>query len=123
MDDKEAARLVGFSRLLIGALIWLFPGFLIRSALGESNDTEQMRSSARRLGGRDMALGAGLVVALENDEPAGGWLAAGAFSDASDAFSSLVYGDDIPRVTRLMFLATEVSFAYLGFKLATSNEI
>ena len=123
MDDKETARLFGLARILLGVLIWLFPGLLVRRAMGEVNDTEQMRSAARRLGGRDIALGAGLVIALENDEPAGGWLAAGAFSDASDAFSSLVYGEDLPRATRLMFLAAEVSSAYMGFKLASSGDL
>ena len=123
MDKKETARLLGFVRFVIGAFLFLFPGWSARMWLGRENDSDAMRMAVRGLGGRDMAIGLGIVSAIENDEPAGGWLAASAAADASDALGTLVHGGTLPVGKRFVAFAIEAGAAVIGFQLASSDEL
>jgi peptide-methionine (R)-S-oxide reductase len=53
------------------------------------------------LGGRDVALGLGVVIALDRGAPVRGWLEAGALADSVDLVSCMLAGDDIPNAARL----------------------
>ena len=51
------------------------------------------------LGGRDVALGLGVVIALDRGAPVRGWLEAGALSDGIDLAACLLARKEIPRAT------------------------
>jgi hypothetical protein len=57
----------------------------------------------RMVGGRDLALGLGTVIALDKGTPVRGWLEATAFADAGDVVSALL---GRKRMGRQAFLGT-----------------
>ena len=123
MDKKDMARLLGFTRIFIGAFIFLFPGLSTRLLGGRAADTGPTRMTMRGVGGRDVAIGLGIVLSVENDEKPTGWLAASAAADASDAIGTLMNGSDVPTPLRLALFATEAGAAVIGLQLATSDEL
>ncbi len=64
---------------------------------------------ARGLGGRDIALGLGPVVAFRHQAPARGWIEAGGLADAADLVGTLVAWRSLPHRTRLLMLAVITS--------------
>jgi len=51
---------------------------------------------ARMLGGRDLALGLGVVIALDRGAAVRGWLEASALADTIDAVGCMLARDEIP---------------------------
>jgi hypothetical protein len=70
------------------------------------------------MGGRDLALGLGLLVALENDGEVSRWLEAGAVADASDALATLGAARELPFWRLAPLLAVTGGAALLGITLA-----
>jgi len=72
----------------------------------------------RALGARDVALGAGALVALQRQAaepgPASAWVAAGALSDALDVAASLSSWGGLPRTTRWLVVASAGGAALAG---------
>ena len=60
---------------------------------------------ARALGGRDIALGLGPVLAMRHESPARGWMEAGGLADAADLVGTLVAWRSLPHRTRPAMLA------------------
>jgi len=71
------------------------------------------------MGGRDLAIGIGLLTALEKNTPARGWIEAGIVADASDALGGLA-ASEMPSLRRLLFLGSAAGAAYLGLTLAAT---
>jgi hypothetical protein len=120
MEDKELARLMGLVRIAAGAALFLTPRLAARSWTGEKTESTTADLAIRGMGARDVALGAGLLIALERGAPVRGWLEAGAFSDAADAAGTLLNWRSMSNLRSLFWLATEVSSAYFGSRLAQS---
>lgn len=76
--------------------------------------------SIRGLGIRDVGLGLGTLIALENGGSVRPWLQAGALADAGDAASTLMSFKRYPSVRKYPLLALELGAAYLGLQLAES---
>src|SRR5688500_20271823 len=55
---------------------------------------------ARAFGVRDLAIGLGVVIALDRGAPVRGWIEAGALSDVIDTAASLLAGNSIPPAIR-----------------------
>ena len=64
-----------------------------------------MRLLARALGGRDVALGVGVLMALRHEAPARGWVEAGGLADAGDVLVTLAALNELPRRGRWVVLA------------------
>lgn len=105
MDERDMARQNGIGRAVLGAGLVLAPGLAGRVWLGDDASTSGAKVAARALGIRDIALGVGLVMALENKQPARNWVIGAAAADAIDAAATLIAWRDLPRAGRLGVLA------------------
>jgi hypothetical protein len=120
LEDTEAARLLGLVRIAVGAVMLVTPKLGARLWTGERDPSATTVLAARGMGGRDLALGIGLVTALEKGTPARGWLEAGVVADASDTFGALVSSGDLPVLRRFATLVTAGAAVWLGLRLASS---
>jgi hypothetical protein len=117
-DEKDLARMLGLGRVVIGATMFLFPRKSVKAYMGESDPAFTSEMSVRGLGARDIALGTGLLLALDEDSDATRWLEAGALADAGDFLSALANFRELPGLRKLLWLITAGSATFLGLKLA-----
>jgi hypothetical protein len=122
MDDRELARMLGAGRVLIGLTMVLAPRRAVQGYVGEANPSFSATMLARGMGARDLALGTGLLVALENDGEVSRWLEAGALSDAGDFLSALANLRELPTWRKVAWLLTAGGSTYLGLRLAGALE-
>lgn len=120
MDERDQARVLGLMRAAIGAACLLWPRRMTRLWTGEAA-TATGAMALRGLGGRDLALGVGLLRALEEEGHVARWLEAGAIADASDGLAAMA-NSELPPGRRLMFLLGAGGAAALGLYLAASIE-
>jgi hypothetical protein len=118
VDERELVQIISIVRLGIGVGFFFFPSKLGRLWSGERESSTTSRMALRSLGGRDVALAIGTLVALENNGNVRGWLEAGALADASDAVSVLTNWSGQPRLRRLLSLASSVGATLIGMNLA-----
>ncbi|HLM10082.1 MAG TPA: hypothetical protein VK307_10245 [Thermoleophilaceae bacterium] len=101
MEPRDIALSAARGRIGFGVLFTLLPSVAGgRLWLGPEARQPGARLAMRALGGRDIALGLGAVIALDRGSPVRGWLEAAAFADAVDAVATLLAGDSIPRGKR-----------------------
>ena len=89
MEPRDIALALARVRLAIGATAIAAPGFAGRAMWGREGAGPAARMFGRMLGGRDIALGLGVVIALDRGAPVRGWLEAGALADGLDFVSAL----------------------------------
>jgi hypothetical protein len=77
------------TRLAIGAAALVAPGLLGRAMWRREGADPAARMFGRMLGGRDIALGLGVVIAIDRGAPVRGWLEAGALADGVDFLSAV----------------------------------
>ncbi|ONH32867.1 hypothetical protein [Pseudofrankia asymbiotica] len=77
--------LLALGRCAIGAAALARPATALRATGVDRVTAENTAWAARLLGGRDLALGGGLLHALARRHPTSGWVWAGALADAVDA--------------------------------------
>jgi hypothetical protein len=110
VNGRDIAKANGIGRAVLGAAMIAAPGAVTRLWMDRSGSVES-KVLGRTHGVRDIALGAGLVWALERDEPAHAWMAGAALSDLVDAGATLAYWNELPRAGRAMVLALATSSA------------
>jgi hypothetical protein len=120
MEDKDLARMLGLGRIAFGLVGFILPTTGSRLWMGHRSDDPATKMYLRGLAGRDIALGVGIITALETGAPVRGWLEAGAVADAADAVGTLTSWRRLPGFRRLGMLALEVGFTALGLQLADS---
>jgi hypothetical protein len=96
---RSAATGLAAFRAGVGALAVLLPGLTLRPWIGKARETGT-KLVGRSLGARDIALGAGAMLAERHDTPVRGWVEAGALSDAGDLVATLIAFRKLPRFTR-----------------------
>jgi hypothetical protein len=116
MPVSPLATVLGAGRALLGLALLVCPGPILRRWIGR--DDARAGLLARGLGGRDVALGAGVVLAVARDGDPAPWLAAGVVADVSDAAATLAVGDRIPPAGRWGTVALAAGSAVLGSALA-----
>lgn len=119
VDAKELARGLGLMRLAFGVFLFLFPRRSAQGWTGERTQEGVSRLALRGMGARDIALGTGLLIALDRGAPARGWLEAGALSDAGDAAATLFDGQALSGPRRVLWFVAEVGAALFGGWLAS----
>lgn len=117
LDDEEAARLLALARVVIGGTFMLFPRRAARAWTGETEHSAAARLAVRALGARDLALGLGAIMALEEGRPAATWLQAGVVADLSDAYGALT-AKELPALRRLITLCSAAAGVALGWRLS-----
>jgi hypothetical protein len=122
MEARELAVWHARGRQLVGAAFLLAPGLVGRSWIAGDARRRPVKVLARAFGGRDLALGLGVVIALDRGTPVRGWIEAGALSDAIDTCASLLAGNSIPPAIRWPCVALGAGSAALGAYLAPQFE-
>ena len=102
----------------MGAAFVLLPGIAGRMWIGSDAARRPVKVLARAFGVRDLAIGLGIVIALDRGTPVRGWIEAGALSDAVDTCASLLAGGSIHPAIRLPVIAIGASSTAAGAQLA-----
>jgi hypothetical protein len=103
-DRGHLAVALGWVRLGVGATALVRPALLLRPWVGDRHGDPGAVLLGRALGARDVALGAGAVIAFRQGNPLRWWVAAGGLADAADATATLLAFPRLPAVTRWLVL-------------------
>jgi hypothetical protein len=122
VDSRDAALLHARARIAVGAAFVLSPGLAGRMWIGSPAADRPVKVLARAFGARDLAIGLGIVIALDRGAPVRGWIEAGALSDAIDTCASLLAGDSIPPAIRWPCVALGAGSTAVGAWLAPQFE-
>jgi hypothetical protein len=90
MEARDVAVGLSGGRIAIGVVSLLVPGVVGRTMMGSDGDSGGRRLLLRAVGARDLALGVGVLAALDRGAPVRGWLRASAVADGLDAAGSLL---------------------------------
>jgi hypothetical protein len=90
MEARDLAVGLAGGRIAIGVVSLLVPGVVGRAMMGADGDSRGARIFLRVVGARDLALGVGVLAALDRDAAVRGWLRASAVVDGLDAAGSLL---------------------------------
>ena len=120
MEERDLARMLAWGRIGIGIAGALMPSTLARAWTGRRQPAFPTNMIAKGLGVRDIALGVGLLTALDGSGSAKPWLRAGAAADAADAAGTLGSWSELGRLRGLGLLTLEVGAAVVGLSLADS---
>jgi hypothetical protein len=118
VQARDLALSQARGRIAFGAAFLLAPGLTGRLWIGPVATRRAVKVFTRALGARDVALGIGVVVALDRGAPVRGWLEGGTLADAADFLATLVAGDSIPENARRTTLAIAGGSAAMGAALA-----
>ena len=119
MELRDIARVLAAGRVGLGLAFALAPGPAgERLWLGPDARRRPVKLAMRALGGRDVALGLGVLFALGRDAPVRGWLEAAALADGVDTVATLLAGDSIPEGARRGALLVAGGSAVGGVLLA-----
>jgi hypothetical protein len=118
MDARERALLHARGRIAVGAAFVLLPGLAGRMWISGDAARRPVKVLARAFGARDLAIGLGVVIALDRGTPVRGWIEAGVLSDAIDTCASLLAGSSIPPAIRWPCIALGAGSAAAGAALA-----
>ena len=89
MEPRDMAISQARGRMAFGAAFLVAPGTAARGWIGVDATRPGTRVITRALGARDLALGLGIVIAIDRGAPVRGWLEASALSDAVDFLATL----------------------------------
>ncbi len=118
MEDTTIALFHARFRIAVGVAAVAAPGLVNRALGGTSKSAGLAPLFVRMLGGRDVALGLGTVVALDHGAPVRGWIEGSALADTGDCLASVLAR---AQMTPLAFGATfamSAASAILGIGLA-----
>jgi hypothetical protein len=118
MEPRDLALASARGRIAFGVAFLLAPGLVGRRWIGADADRRAVKLVVRALGARDVALGLGVVIALDRGTPVRGWLEGSALADSADFLATLLAGDSIPEDARRAVLLIAAGSAALGAALA-----
>jgi hypothetical protein len=90
MEARDLAVGLAGGRIAIGVVSLLAPGLVGRAMMGPKGDSGLTRLFLRAVGARDLALGIGVLAALDRNASVHGWLRASTVVDGLDAAGSLL---------------------------------
>src|SRR5918992_1866774 len=118
MEPRDLAILQARGRMAVGAAFLVAPSLAGRLWVGGDARRPGARVLGRAFGARDLALGLGVVIALDRGAPVRGWLEASALSDAADFTAGLLDSGALPPPLRPGVLALGAGSAALAAWLA-----
>jgi peptide-methionine (R)-S-oxide reductase len=116
MRPSSLAIAFGAGRALFGVAMLAAPAPIARSWVGAHGAPAS--ALTRALGGRDIAIGAGLALAAARGRDPSMWLAGGVLADTIDGIATVAAGDDIPHNGRVATAALAGGSALFGAWLA-----
>jgi hypothetical protein len=90
MEDASLAMTLARGRIAIGVAAAVAPRMATRVMSRRRGSEGVAPLFARMLGGRDIALGLGTVIALDRGKPVRGWLEGSALADAVDCIACVL---------------------------------
>src|SRR5919202_2284589 len=120
MDPRSLARAMAIGRVAFGAAFIVAPRLAASGWIGGDARRAGTKVFITGLGGRDLALGAGILSALDNGG-AKPWLIAALASDAGDLLGTLRSRDGIPALGTAVGVAITASATAAGAWLATQE--
>jgi hypothetical protein len=123
MNPRTIAQLIAAGRVVIGAGLVAAPPLVTRGWLGAAESAQPgARVMATGLGGRDVALGLGVLSALRGGgNGAKPWLLGSALADLGDLFATLRSADDLPTSGVVLTGAVAGTAAAAGAWLLTQD--
>lgn len=118
MEPRGLATSLARGRIAIGAAALAVPGLAGRVMFAREGSRPGVRALARMLGGRDLVLGLGVVIALDRGAPVRGWLEACAVADTVDLVACTLARDQIPPATYVPTVALAGGAALAGLWLS-----
>lgn len=115
---KLAAGALAANRIAIGAGFIAAPRFGGAAWIGRTGAREQTTVLTRAVGARDVALGAGGLLALARGSGAGTWFGAAAFTDATDAVAAALAHDALSDRSLRLTLALGGGASLVGLAAA-----
>ena len=123
IDARRCARWLSYGRIGLGVAALVAPRLPAAPWGGKAESARpSVKLLARGLGGRDIALGLGPVLAFRHQAPARGWIEAGGLADAADLVGTLVAWRSLPHRTRLLMLAVITSSLVASRMIANALE-
>jgi hypothetical protein len=114
MEPRDLAILQARGRIAVGLAFLVAPSLAGRLWVGDDARPAGARVLGRAFGARDLALGLGVVIALDRGAPVRGWLEASVLADASDFTAGLLGAEALPRRLRPGVLALGAGSAALA---------
>jgi hypothetical protein len=111
---RRLALALAAGRVGVGGVAVLAPRVMANPWIGERGNDPLAAVLARALGGRDLALGVGVLMASRRGQPLRGWVEAGALADLVDAAVTLAAFGRLPNRGRLLVLAAAGGAAMVG---------
>jgi len=111
---RRAALGLAAARVGLGAAAIVMPGRALRPWIGEDSGRLGSAVIGRALGGRDIALGLGSLMAARKGTPIRGWTEAAALSDLIDTAATAVSFGKLPSGGRWLVLASSAGAAAVG---------
>jgi hypothetical protein len=118
MEGRDAAIAMGRGRIALGVTGLLAPAAVASFMIGRDGSRGGSRLLSRLIGGRDIALGLGTVIALDRGAPVRGWLEAAALADGVDAAACLLAREHMPRRASTGVVVLASAAAGVGMWLA-----
>jgi hypothetical protein len=118
LDARELATLMGWTRVVVGTLLFMAPRKVMSGWVGDPGSAPATPVAARAAGARDAAIGLGLLLALEGDGKPRRWLEAGAIADAADSLAVLAEFREVGGIRGLFWAAVAGGSAWLNLQLA-----
>jgi hypothetical protein len=123
MGTRTLAKLLALNRIQYGAGMLLTPERNAKVWVGgRAARRTPTKVMAQALGARDLAMGAGALLALRNPAEARRWFAALALADALDIPVTALGGDEIPFASRAATIAIATVSTAIGVAYAASPE-
>jgi peptide-methionine (R)-S-oxide reductase len=116
MDHRHLSRMLALGRVGLGIGLTVAPRRVGRAWVGGAADDRSTTVLARALGVRDVALGAGVLTALDRGDAAvRDWVTAAAVADAVDAVASAAALGALPRRRRWLVVGVATASAVAGW--------
>jgi hypothetical protein len=122
LGSPKSAIAFGAVRAAFGAGLLAAPGRVAAGWLGADSSRPPTQVATRGLGARDIALGAGLVLAVRNGSGLRPWLIGSVACDISDIASTFAAGDALSARARWGTVALAGASVALGAAIAVSAD-
>lgn len=118
-----AARALGALRAAIGVSALVAPSLVATPWVGRREaERASVMLFARTLGGRDLALGYGAMMARSRHGALKSWVLLGALADCGDFLATIAAFRSLPRIRRWLILALTAGAAVAGAAIGLSLE-
>jgi hypothetical protein len=118
VEPRDLAIAQARGRMAVGLAFLVAPSLAGRLWVGDGARASGARVLGRAFGARDLALGLGVVIALDRGAPVRGWLEASALADAGDFTAGVLDANALPPLLRPGLLAVGAGSAALAAWLA-----